>query len=427
MLKRALAVILLVALALAALPACSSGGGGGYALTAYFDKTVSLYPKSRVKILGLSSGRIDSVDVVGTQVRVRMTIDKDVPLPADVQATIVPLSLIGERYVQLFPAWTVGEPQLPPGSVIPIERTSIPVEPDQALAALKKFLDALDPNATGRLVHNLAQDLQGNGTKLNDALAGLANLANTLADKDQQIVGLVQHFDQFTATLRTREGQLGKVMDQFAAATKLLSDERQTIERLIKGLASVSSDGLDLVGKHAPQLNTDIETLTHTLEIVNANLDSVRQFLTATPLTVAGQNLDGKQGLAAAYDPTFHHLDLRNQTTPTLALLLNAIGIPSNGVCIPIDVTCPPDTPPLPIAPPGALSAPRSGRSASPPQAVLSNGPAVTTTTTTTPVDTIVGFLGNSDAGTRPETVYQSKVNPPAVKSSPFDWVRRAA
>jgi virulence factor Mce-like protein len=364
------------------------------------------------------------VKPIGDRVRVKLRVQRDVPVPADAKAALVPQSLIGERYVQLFPAWTVGQPQLPPGSVIPMERTSIPVEPDQALAALKKFLDTLDPNATGRLVHNLAQDLQGNGTKLNDALAGLANLTNTLADKDQQIVGLVQHFDQFTATLRTREGQLGKVMDQFASATKLLSDERQTIERLIKGLASVSSDGLDLVGKHAPQLNTDIQTITHTLEIVNANLDSVRQFLTATPLLVAGQNLDGKQGLNAAYDPDFHHLDLRNQTTPTLALLLNAIGIPSVGACIPLDVTCPAGTSPLPIAPPALAAAQRSDRSASPPEAVVSNGPA--STTTTTPVDTIVGFLGNSDPGTRPDAVYQARSSKPA-RSSPFDWVRKAA
>ena len=31
------------------------------------------------------------------------------PLPGDVQAAFVPLSLIGERYVQLFPAWMHGQ------------------------------------------------------------------------------------------------------------------------------------------------------------------------------------------------------------------------------------------------------------------------------------------------------------------------------
>ena len=34
-----------------------------------------------------------------------------------------------------------------------------PVEPDEALAALKRLLDSLDPDATGRLVKNLAEDI----------------------------------------------------------------------------------------------------------------------------------------------------------------------------------------------------------------------------------------------------------------------------
>ena len=86
--------------------------------------------------------------------------------------------------------------------MIPLERTSIPVEPDEALAALKRFLDSLDPGATGRLVTNLADDLEGNGQKLNTALGGLADLTSTLADKDDELVRIIDHFDDFTATLR---------------------------------------------------------------------------------------------------------------------------------------------------------------------------------------------------------------------------------
>jgi phospholipid/cholesterol/gamma-HCH transport system substrate-binding protein len=350
----------LVTAGLLALPACSSGGGG-YEITAYFDKTVSLYEQGDVKILGLSAGKITDIEVIDTKVRVKMRIKDGTNLPEDVQATIVPLSLIGERYVQLFPAWTSGEATAKAGTVIPLERTQIPVEPDQALAALKKFLDTLDPNATGRLIKNLSADLKGNGQTLNDALGGFAELTETLAAKDQQIANLIENFDRFTATLRTRETQLGRAMDQFAQTTDLLADERETIARLIKALANTSSSGLDLVSEHGGALNTDVQTLTKALESVNANIEHVRAFLTATPQLVAGVNLDGQQGLIKAYDPTFKHIDLRQATTPTIALLLQALGIPATGVCLPIDVSCTPtstaaSTPPAPPAPPSSLS-----------------------------------------------------------------------
>jgi virulence factor Mce-like protein len=145
-----------------------------------------------------------------------------VPIPVDASATIVPLSLIGERYVQLTPAWTEGKPRAKDGMVIPPSRTDIPVEPDEALAAVKKFIDTLDPDATGALVQNLADDLDGNGAGLNQALEGVAGLTTTFADKDQQLVQIIDHFDSFTATLRTKESQLGRVMDGFARTDSIV-------------------------------------------------------------------------------------------------------------------------------------------------------------------------------------------------------------
>lgn len=377
MLRLRRAVVVPAVALVALLPACSGGGSGssGYELTAYFDKAVSLYEQSDVKILGLSAGTVNEIDVVGTQVRVRMTIDSDQPVPADVRATIVPMSLIGERYVQLFPAWTQGLPRAEAGTVIPVERTTVPTEPDEALAALKKLLDGLDPNATGRLVHNLAQDLDGNGQSLNDALRGLADLTGTLAAKDAELVGIVEHFDRFTATLRTREQRLGQVMDQFATATKLLADERADVAKLVDALSRLSADGLDLVAEHGGRLDRDLTILTGVLQSVRAHLDTITQLLDATPMLVAGPPpYNTGRGLAGAYDAKYHHLDLRNATSPTVAQIIDAIGlpIPSNIVCIDLDVDCEVPLTPVPASAAGMgtgglpTAVPMSGSSVGP-------------------------------------------------------------
>src|SRR5206468_12172840 len=184
--------------AAAALASCTAGGSS-YTVTAYFPKTISLYPSNDVRVLGLHAGRVRKVVGEGTRVKVVLSVDKAVPLPADVHATIVPLSLIGERYVQLFPVWTEGQPKAPSGTVIGEDKTTVPVEPDEALAALKKFLDTLDPNATGRLVTNLGQDLKGNGGVLNGAIDHLSQLVTTIADKDEQLGHLIDQFDAFTS------------------------------------------------------------------------------------------------------------------------------------------------------------------------------------------------------------------------------------
>lgn len=117
--------------------------------------------------------------------------------------------------------------------MIPIDRTSVPVEPDEALAAVKRLLDSLDPHATGRLVTNLAQDLAGQGQGLSGAFNGLSRLTTTLASKDQDVVGIIDNIDRLSSTLSTREAELGKVLDEFAAATRVLADERQQIDTLV--------------------------------------------------------------------------------------------------------------------------------------------------------------------------------------------------
>ena len=182
--RRTLTAVVVVGAVL--LSSCSLVGGGGgkpYKLTAWFPKTVALFKDSEVRVLGLPAGKVTKVETHGNKVRVDMDIKETVPVPADVHATIVPLSLIGERYVQLFPVWTNGQPRAQSGEVIPEERTEVPVEPDEALAALKKFLDSLDPAATGKLVENTAADLSGNGQSFNDAVANIGTLVGTLADK----------------------------------------------------------------------------------------------------------------------------------------------------------------------------------------------------------------------------------------------------
>jgi phospholipid/cholesterol/gamma-HCH transport system substrate-binding protein len=417
-LRRTIAVPVLAAVGAATLASCSTsgGGGGGYTLSAVFPRTISLYPSSDVRVLGLPAGKVTTVRVEGNNVRVQMRLKKSVPVPADVRATIVPLSLIGERYVQLFPVWTDGVPRARSGDLIPLERTDIPVEPDEALAALKKFLDTLDPQATGNLITNLAGDLGGNGQRLNDALGGTSNLVATLADKDEQLVHLIDHFDRFTQTLRTRESELGRTMELFATTTDLLAQERRTIESLVANLSSVSTNAFDLVSEHRVRLDRDLTILTRLLQSVRANVDSVEKVLDSAPILV--------NGIKGAYSKQYHRLDLRTQISPTVAQLIGVLpGNPAVGPCLPIDVSCV-------VTAPGSTAAQRAeaaaaARPAAPPAATA--GPSVTAAgvvepvavaSAVSPIDALVDLLGT---GTR------SVATPAAARQSSAVRVGHAA
>ena len=351
------------------------GGGGHYTLVAYFPRAVSLYASSNVRILGLPAGTVKKIEVIGNQVKVTMSIDSDVHVPTiegGLTAQIVPQSLIGERYVQLFPAWKEGEPYATDKTEIPRDHTIIPVEPDEALAALNTFLKSLDPKGLGTLINNLDQDLQGQGPKLNDALAQVSQLVSTFADKDQQLADIVDHFDQLTTTLRTRETQLGDIIQTFSQATQVLADERGNLQSLLAALSSLSTNALELVTKHSADLHTDIEELTRLAQSVDTNLGAVLQLLDSGPMIA--------NGLINAYDPVTHSTNLRTELGPLVGNILNpllqGLNLPTLP-CIPIDTACAAAT----------TSASVSG------QAAARAAPA-TVRPASTPIDDLLALLG---------------------------------
>ena len=309
------AVVLLVALGSLALPACGVlGGSDTYTLTAEFDRAVSVFESSDVRVLGLPAGQVTRVEVAGRSVEVEMSIPSDIKIPKGAKAQLVPQSLIGERYIQLSPAFKDGMDEMQDGDSIPLEDTITPVEPDEALAALKEFLDSLDPDGLGRLVTNLEEDLRGNGAALNDTLGSFSELVDTFADNDDTLLRIVDSFDRLSATLVTREAQLGEVLDAFAEASQVLADERGSITELVEGLADLSQTGLRLVGEHATALRTDIQTLADAAATIDANLSSVTQLLRSGNLLTTG--------LIGAYNPDLRAIDLRNNFSPLVPELV---------------------------------------------------------------------------------------------------------
>lgn len=326
---RRAALLLAAALLGTVLPGCGLvGGGDTYRVTAFFDRAVSVFPSSDVRVLGLPAGSVADVVIDGDRVRVDMDIDEGIDIPVDATAQIVPQSLIGERYIQISPAFQDGMTPIEDGATI--DNTVIPVEPDEALAALKEFLDSLDPKGIGELVTNLDEDLQGNGAALNSALGSLSQLVETFAEKDEVLLRIVDSFDRLTATLVTREQQLGDVLDAFAEASSVLADERDSIEGLVSGLAHLSQEGLALVGEHAGPLRDDITTLAAAAATIDANLASVTQLLASGPQL--------SDGIIGAYNPELRALNLRNNFSPLTTELIDLLGVE---FCLPILQDCP--------------------------------------------------------------------------------------
>ena len=312
----------LLALAVVPLAGCGvvGGDGGGYTITATFTRAVALYEGSQVQVMGADVGTVEEVRPDGDVIRVELSVRDDVPLPAEVRAAIVPLSLVGERNVVLFPAWQPGDDRLEDGADIPVERTVVPVEPDEALAAFTDLARAIDPEEISRFVSASSDALDGHGDELNRALESSAALTGLLAAEGDDLVQVAEDLAQLTSTLADREQQLGQLLDAFAAATGVLADEREAIRTFLTAVVQLTTEGELLLQQFEEQLPGDIATLAEVAMVLRVNVGALSQLLDALP--------DNSRLVVNAYDPERQVFRIRVNLSPPATQLVRAMLAP---------------------------------------------------------------------------------------------------
>lgn len=300
--RRFLTVLLTGAL-LAAGGGCSLLSAQPYKLTAIFSAAPSLYEQARVKVMGLDAGTVEDIAIEGDKVRVTMSLDPEIPLPADVKAVVAPQNTLGERNVVLYPPWKPGNQRIASGAVIPLERTDLPVEIDDALDAFTKLTDALDADKMGDVASNLADGIDGRGKTINNAIADTAKLTGTLAKQDEQLIDLAKGLNRLATSLNKRQGQVNKTIDAFSEASAILAEERQRLRGFISGMADFVRRGDVLIEAYSERLPEAAGSLAELVLTVRANSDSMAKAIKGAA--------DFADVLIEAWDKENHLLKIR--------------------------------------------------------------------------------------------------------------------
>ncbi|GLZ13070.1 ABC transporter substrate-binding protein [Actinomadura sp. NBRC 104425] len=298
---------------------------GQRTMTVYFTKARSFYKESKVKIMGADVGLVDRVEPQGDRVKVTFHLRRDIRLPRGVRASIVPLNLVGERNLILHPVWKPGMP-VETGNVIPIERTHVPVEVDDALTSFTNLATALDPTKTRTALDRAARSVDGNGREFNATLEQSARLVENVAGQDKELIEVARNLDRLAGVVRGREQVLGQMINDFSAATRVLSAERGELQDLIRGILALADNGGKLLDKYKGQLPSDLAVLTRTALVLRGNSRQIAQLIEALP----GLN----DALIGGYNPENKSLQIRFATDAFLRTWLK-------GLLDDDDVACP--------------------------------------------------------------------------------------
>lgn len=251
-----------------------------YSVTADVAQAPNLFAGGRVMVRGVEVGAISKVEPGPDGVRVTMAIEESVALPSDARLSIVPITVIADRYVQLFPPYEGGS-KLVDGDHIPLERTSIPAELDDVLAQLKGLLAALEPGPGERrgplakLIVSLDEAFGGRAGALAGTIEGSASVLENLADSSADITGLIRNLDGLFIALANRSSEIGLVNERFATVAESLAGDQENLEGTIENIAFLSGEASRLVEESGDDLGESFGRLGRVLDAVLVRQDAL--------------------------------------------------------------------------------------------------------------------------------------------------------
>lgn len=241
----------------------------GMTVVAQFDDVSPVIVGNEVKVSGVKVGEVTSMSVHGGKANVALSLQPEaLPLHNDATVKVRPISLLGERFLDL-ERGSAHAPALRPGAIIPATQTGQNTDLDEVL----NTVDDPTGQSLAALVTMLGQGAQGNGANADATIRALASSMNKT--------------DQLAMILNEQNALLGSVVDKVEpVAQGLAADDGRRLDGLVGsthdllGSTAANSEALRrTLGDLPSTLNTartTLSQLTGTAQATTPVLESVR-------------------------------------------------------------------------------------------------------------------------------------------------------
>lgn len=257
----------------------------GKNVVAQFKTAAPLVTGNQIKYHGVVVGEVLAMTPRGGHADVLMHLNPSaLPLHEDAHATIRPVSLLGERFIDL----DRGSPQAPslrPGLPIRQENTGTNVDLDQILNVFN------EPTSRdlANLVNTLGNGAQGNGAntqaliaQLSPALRDTRALTEVLHQHNDLLNGLVQQTEPIAGALATDHGrsvdQIVSASDRLLAATSAQQHQLDATLAELPGALNSARGALNNLNGAARQTTPMLNGLRPATDRLGAISDELTHF-----------------------------------------------------------------------------------------------------------------------------------------------------
>jgi phospholipid/cholesterol/gamma-HCH transport system substrate-binding protein len=291
-------------------------------MTAYFENSNGIYPGDSIRILGVNVGTIETIDPQPQRAKITFWVDGKYKVPADAKAVIVSPTLVSARFIQLTPVYTEGA-AMADDTVIPQQRTAVPVEWDDLRQQLQKLSDTLQPtepggvSTLGAFTDTVANNLRGQGASIRDTVVKLSQSLSILGDHSGDIFGTIKNLAVLVSALRDSTGLMRNLNQNLAAVTGLIANDPHEVSSAVTDLNTAVTDLHGFLKENREPLGTTFDRLAEITQALGDSKDDLEQALHVFPNTL--------QNFLNIYEPA--------QGTVTGALSGNNFSNPINFIC----------------------------------------------------------------------------------------------
>ena len=282
-----------------------------YRMSAVLPDAAGLDSGSPVRLAGVDVGEVTGLtpDRERGQIVVSFEVDDDVHLGPDTTADVALSTLLGGEYIRL--GSVAGTPALADQPLedrrIPLERTSVPYSVNQTFNEATDVVQALDTTAVNEMVRTFADIATDSGPRLERVLSGLEEVARAFNDREAVVGDLLENSQRLTDTLAEKDETMLRLIEASEVVLDQISARRDE-------LATVLGDGSAVVN-----------TMSRVLTQRRAELDRILTDLDLVTDVVADRQEDVDTILSWA-GPTFDQVSAIGSHGPFIDVLPTALG-----------------------------------------------------------------------------------------------------
>lgn len=204
------------------------------AYCAIMPDSIGLYAGNPVTQMGYQIGKVTSIVVNPTDVRVNFSVTEGRALPSDVKAVTRSTSILADRSLELVGNYSGGA-QLNAGACIPLSRSVTPKTISEVVGSADTFISSINPDGSANLgdtIRGIDRLAHNNGKGINEILTVSSRLLESSDQAINDIGSIVRNLAQLTTVLEELRDPLKEIMLDARTTTPYIAKALQGMQLL---------------------------------------------------------------------------------------------------------------------------------------------------------------------------------------------------